>query len=81
MATTQQGSLPMINSTFDVIAVLHRKTKALQTYEQYLRDVQHDTRLRQTFVEMRNDEYRHVETLMNHLGRLLNESLKERTGP
>ncbi len=73
-ATRQTASdrYPLSDVAYDIIAILHRKSKALADFEIYLRDVQEDTQLRQALIEIRHDEQRHVEKLKAHLVRLIN---------
>jgi hypothetical protein len=74
MATIEQHSeYPLNNAAYDVMVIVHEKSKALQAYEHYLQDLQHDTALRQALVQIRHDDQRHIETLMAHLQRLLSE--------
>jgi hypothetical protein len=74
MASTQQNpQYPLSNAAYDIIVVLHEKSKAIEAYNRYLDDVQSDTALRQALVEIRHDDQRHVERLKSHLPRLLLE--------
>ncbi|HEY9777764.1 MAG TPA: hypothetical protein V6C81_28650 [Planktothrix sp.] len=71
MTQIQNSQLPLSNAAYDLIAMLHEKSKVVQAYERYLDDVQHDTQLRNLLIEIRHDEQRHIEKLMGHLPRLL----------
>jgi hypothetical protein len=62
---------PLSNAAYDVIVILHEKSKAIEAYERYIADLQEDTSLRQALVAIRHDEQRHIETLKSHLPRLL----------
>lgn len=62
---------PLSDAAYDVIVILHEKSKALEAYDGYLSDVQHDNQLRQALVAIRHDEQRHIESLKSHLPRLL----------
>jgi hypothetical protein len=70
-------SYPLNDPAYDVIVIIHEKSKALEAYEHYLSDLQHDTALRQALVQIRHDEQRHIATLKAHLPRLLTEPIAE----
>lgn len=74
--TSQQklGTYPLSNEAYDLISMLHEKSKALKAYDQYLQDVRQDTALTQLIVQMRHEDQGYVEKLAAHLGRLLKES-------
>ncbi len=67
----QQGKFVLDNITFDLITILHEKSKALEAYDKYLRDPQGNDELRQAIEQIRNDDQRHIEQLQQHLGRVL----------
>jgi rubrerythrin len=69
--TNPTPQFPLSNAAYDIIVILHEKSKALQAYENYLTDVQDDTSLRQALVEIRNDEQKHIDMLKAHLPRLM----------
>lgn len=73
MNTTNTERFPLTDLAYDLISILHHKSKALAAYEGYLSDVQADTQLTQMLVEIKHDEQRHLEKLKAHLGRLLVE--------
>lgn len=70
---------PINDAAFDLISIIHEKSKALAAYETYLRDLQCDTHLRQILIEIKLDDRRHIEKLKGHLGRLLVELKDEDT--
>ncbi len=72
--TNNTERFPLNDQTYDLISILHHKSKALAAYEGYLSDVQPDTQLTQILVEIKHDEMRHLEKLKAHLGRLLVEN-------
>ena len=76
MATNTER-FPLNDKTYDLISIMHHKSKALAAYEGYLSDVQADTHLTQILVEIKHDEERHLEKLKAHLGRLLVEPKAE----
>jgi hypothetical protein len=77
MASSKIERFPLNDKTYDLISIMHHKSKALAAYEGYLSDVQADTHLTQILVEIKHDELRHLEKLKAHLGRLLVENKAE----
>lgn len=71
MSNPESPQFPLSNAAYNVIAVIHTKSKAIDAYSKYIDDVQSDTALRQAFITIRHDEQRHIETLKAHLVRLL----------
>lgn len=70
-ASNQNASFVINNACFDVISIIHAKSKALDAYEKYFQDLMSDTQLRQILIDIRHDDQRHIVRLKNHLGRLL----------
>jgi hypothetical protein len=68
-----QGAYPLSNPAYDVISILHKKSKALEAYEKFVHDFSSDTQLTQILIEIRHDEQRHIELLKAHLARLLHD--------
>jgi hypothetical protein len=66
-----QGNFPLDNLTFDLITILHEKSKGLEAYDKYLRDTQSDQQLRQVLERIREEDQRHVQELSQHLQRCL----------
>ncbi len=75
--STKPERFPLNDQTYDLISIMHHKSKALAAYEGYLADVQPDTHLTQLLVEIKHDEERHLSRLKAHLGRLLVENKSE----
>lgn len=73
MSMQQNPQFPLNNAAYDLIVILHEKSKAIEAYEGYLKDVQYDTKLRQTLIEIRLDEQKHIALLKTHLPSLLND--------
>ncbi|HWR35595.1 MAG TPA: hypothetical protein VN622_06970, partial [Clostridia bacterium] len=63
----QQGRFALDNVTYDLITILHEKSKGLEAYEKYMRDVQNDQDLRNIFEEIRNSDEQHIQRLQQHL--------------
>ncbi|HYG98712.1 MAG TPA: hypothetical protein VD837_06235 [Terriglobales bacterium] len=66
-----QGTFPLDNLTFDLITILHEKSKALEAYDKYLRDAQNDQQVRNALERIREDDQRHISELQQHLHRCL----------
>lgn len=68
---SERDRFPLNDPAYDLISIMHHKSKALAAYEGYMSDLQGDTRLTQMLIEIKHDEERHLEKLKAHLGRLL----------
>lgn len=77
MTSSNTQRFPLNDQTYDLISIMHHKSKALAAYDGYLSDVQADTHLTQILIEIKHDELRHLEKLKAHLGRLLVEKKAE----
>lgn len=66
-----QGNFPLDNLTFDLITILHEKSKGLEAYDKYLRDAQNDQQLREVLERIRQDDQRHINELQQHLQRCI----------
>ncbi len=53
-------SNPLDDVTYDLIALLHEKSKSLETYGQYIDDARGDEPLLKLFEKMRADEEDHI---------------------
>jgi len=69
----QQGNYPLDDITFDLITILHEKSKGLEAYDKYLRDAQSDQQLRQVLERIRDEDQRHIQELQEHLQRQLSQ--------
>lgn len=69
----QSGSFALDNLTYDLITILHEKSKGLEAFDKYMRDVQNDNELRSIFEEMRNSDQQFIQRLQQHLGRRLGQ--------
>jgi len=59
------------NLTYDIITVLHKKSKALEAYEKYLQDAQGREEVRDILEEIRDQDQEHVQRLTECLRELL----------
>ena len=66
---------PLDDLTYDVVALLHAKAKALEAYEQYLADAADDDELRELFGSMRGQDAEHVLQLKEVLAQRLADDL------
>lgn len=66
-----EGKFELDNLTYDLITVLHEKSKALEAYDKYLRDAG-SSEAAGIFEEIRDDDQRHIQRL--------SEALRERFG-
>ncbi len=67
------GRFPMDNLTYNVVTILHEKSKGLEAFDRYLQDARGDE-VEDLLMEIREQDERAIEELQDHLHRLLNES-------
>jgi hypothetical protein len=67
--STRSGDFPLDNNTYNVITVIHEKSKGLEAFDQYIEDA--DEELREIFNEIREQDTRVIEQLQEHLRRLI----------
>jgi ferritin-like metal-binding protein YciE len=72
-ASNPSGNFPLSNLCYDLITIIHAKSKALEAYDKYLQDAQNDNELRQLFEQIRQQDTQQVQQLQQHLGRLLGQ--------
>jgi len=70
--STPSGDFPLDNNTYNVITVIHEKSKGLEAFDQYLEDA--DENLREIFQEIREQDTRYIEQLQEQLRRLISGS-------
>jgi hypothetical protein len=61
------------NVLYDVVTVLHEKSKGLQAYDKYDRDLQGNTQIKQVFDEIRRNDEQAVQRLEECLRQLIGE--------
>ena len=66
-----QGSFELDNVTYNLITVLHEKSKGLEAYDKYLRDAGSDRDITQCFERIREDDRKHIQELQNRLAQRL----------
>jgi hypothetical protein len=67
--SNRSSDFPLDNNTYNVITVIHEKSKGLEAFDQYLEDA--DEELREIFQEIREQDTRYIEQLQDHLRRLM----------
>ena len=72
-ASNQSGSFPLDDLCYDLITIIHKKSKALEAYDKYMRDAQNDNEIRQLLEQIRQQDTQQVQQLTQHLGRLLGQ--------
>jgi hypothetical protein len=73
----QNPKFALDNPTYDLIAILHEKSKALEAFDKYLKDFQGDNEIRQELEKIRQDDFNHVQTLERHLQRRFSEGVRK----
>jgi H2-forming N5,N10-methylenetetrahydromethanopterin dehydrogenase-like enzyme len=63
------NDFPLDNNTYNVITVIHEKSKGLEAFDEYLQDA--DEELRELLQEIREQDTRAIEQLQEHLRRLV----------
>jgi hypothetical protein len=71
MANQSSGSFELDNVVYDLITVLHEKSKGLEAYDKYLRDAGSDRDIVQCFERIREDDRKHIQELQNRLSQRL----------
>jgi hypothetical protein len=69
--TSQGENYPLDNLTFDLIAIIYEKSKAIEAYEKYLVDARGDQTISDLLDRMRKMDEDCVVEIQRHLGRLL----------
>jgi ferritin-like metal-binding protein YciE len=72
-ASNQGGNFPLDNLCYDLITIIHEKSKALEAYDKYLSDAQNNNELRQLLEQIRQQDTQQVQQLKQHLGQLLGQ--------
>jgi hypothetical protein len=67
--SSRSADFPLDNNTYNVITVIHEKSKGLEAFDQYMEDA--DENLREIFEEIREQDTRVIEQLQDHLRRLM----------
>jgi hypothetical protein len=68
-----QGSGKIDNVLYDVVTVLHEKSKGLEAYDKYDRDLQNKSEVKEIFDEIRRNDEQAVQRLQDCLRQLVSE--------
>ena len=66
---SRSSDFPLDNNTYNVITVIHEKSKGLEAFDQYIEDA--DDELREILQEVREQDTRTIEQLQEQLRRLI----------
>ena len=77
----QKGPLPLDNLSYDLVTILHEKSKALEAYDRYLADAQKDPECLRLLQRIRQEDEQHVTELKRCLARCLNQGQGTQGGP
>ena len=69
----RSGHFPLDNISYDLITIIHEKSKALEAYDTYMQDVQSDQQLGQLLQEIRQQDEQCIQKLQQHLTRTLGQ--------
>lgn len=67
---------PLDNLTFNLIAIIYEKSKALEAYEKYLVDARGDQAVSDLLDRMRRQDEDFIVEIQQHLGRLITQPAK-----
>ena len=71
------GHFPMDDLAYDIVTVLHEKSKGLEAFDRYLQDARGDD-VEDLLEEIREQDERAIEELQDHLHRLLSGNGRHR---
>lgn len=64
---TTETSFQIDNLTYDLITLIHEKSKGLEAYQRYLQDAQGNQQARQLFQHLQEQEQQSVQQLLDVL--------------
>jgi hypothetical protein len=71
-STTERGeNFPIDNLTYDLITIIHEKSKGLEAYEKYIADAQEHEEIIETLEMIRQQDEECLAELQQHLSQLL----------
>jgi hypothetical protein len=68
----ETSGFPLDDLTYDLITIIHAKSKALEAYGKYCEDAADHDEILSTLEEIRRQDEECVEQLQNHLTQMLN---------
>ena len=72
--SSQSGSSPLDNLTYDLVTILYEKAKGLEAYDRYLQDAQSNQQASQLLQQIRQQDQQHVQQLQQLLSQVLGGS-------
>ena len=72
----REARYPLDNLTFDLIAIIYEKSKALEAYDTYLVDARGDQYVGELLERMRQQDEDCIIEIQQHLGRLITQNPK-----
>ena len=72
-----QGKFPLDNLTYNLVTIIHEKSKALEAYDHYVKDAQQDQEVSRLLQEIRQSDERWVRELSKHLNRCLSKAVEK----
>jgi len=70
-SSSQGGQGKIDNVLYDVVTVLHEKSKGLEAYDKYERDLQNNSEVKEIFDEIRRNDEQAVQRLQDCLRQLV----------
>jgi hypothetical protein len=70
-------NFPLDDLTYDLVTIIHEKSKGLEAYDQYLQDASQDSELRQLLQQIRDQDVRAVQQLSQQLGRAIQQGSRK----
>lgn len=67
--TVSRGQFPIDNLTYDLITLIHEKSKGLEAFDKYLQDAQGNSELTQFLQQVRQQDTQTVQQLFQMLQR------------
>ena len=64
---------PLDNLTYDLMTIIHKKSKALEAFDQYIEDARNEEELCQLLEDIRQQDEECIRMLQPHLSRMLGE--------
>jgi hypothetical protein len=76
MNTSQEtrGQFPLDNLTYDLITIIHEKSKGLEAYDRYLKDAQGNQQVSQILQQIRQQDTQFIQQLQQQLQQVLSGS-------
>ena len=69
----QAGNFPLDNLSYDLITIIHEKSKGLQAFDKYIQDAQSNERVRQSLEKIRQQDEQCIQELTQHLTHVLGQ--------